>query len=54
MPQAAPASETAPGPDRDLMAIEELERELAALEHELENVDGTPPATDEARREREG
>ena len=28
--------------DRDLTDLEELERELAALEHELEIVDGAP------------
>ena len=31
-----------PEQDRDLTDLEALERELAALEHELEIVDGTP------------
>ena len=30
------------GNDHDLSDLEELERELAALEHELEIVDGAP------------
>jgi hypothetical protein len=31
-----------PEQDRDLTELEALERELAALEHELEIVDGAP------------
>jgi hypothetical protein len=34
--------EPEPEQDRDLTDLEALERELAALEHELEIVDGTP------------
>lgn len=47
-PQSEPQSGTQPQPesgtdqDRDLTDLEALERELAALEHELEIVDGTP------------
>ncbi len=45
--------EPSPGKDRDLNDLEDLERELAALEHELEIVDGTPddtPAEDQGER----
>jgi hypothetical protein len=35
-------TERPPGKDRDLSDLEDLEQELAALEHELEIVDGAP------------
>jgi hypothetical protein len=40
--QPSPQSDQEPVQDRDLTDLEALERELAALEHELEIVDGTP------------
>jgi hypothetical protein len=41
-PETQPVAESDPEQDRDLTDLEALERELAALEHELEIVDGAP------------
>ncbi len=50
-----PGSESSPEsghePDRDLVEIEELERELAVLEREVDTADDRSPAAGDAGRE---
>jgi hypothetical protein len=50
-PGSEPSPESGHEPDRDLAAVEELERELAVLERELDTADDRSPAAGDAGRE---